>query len=114
MSVRALSKYIRISPYKLRLYADVIRGCSVEKASAWLKTCGVKRANPLLKTLESAYANACQKHSDIDSKSKVFIKEVRIDQGPIVSYFKPAAMGRATPQRKRMSHIMVVVDKIQS
>jgi large subunit ribosomal protein L22 len=114
MLARAISKYIRISPYKLRPYADVIRGYPLDKACAWLKTCAVKRTRPLLKTLASAYANAKFKDKDIDSMSKVFVKEIRIDQGPIVQYFKPAAQGRAAPQRKRMSHILVIVDKMQS
>ena len=113
MLARAISKYIRISPYKLRPYADVIRGYPVDKAYAWLKTCAVKRAQPILKTLVSAYANARFKNPEIDSMNKVIVKEVRIDQGPIVKYFKPAAMGRAAPQRKRMSHISIVVDKAQ-
>lgn len=111
MQARAISKYIRISPYKLRPYADVIRGNSVDKAYAWLKTCAVRRAMPLLKTLASAYANAKVKSPEIDSMAKVVVKEVRIDQGPIVKYFKPAAQGRAAPQRKRMSHIVVVVEQ---
>ena len=114
MQAKAISKYIRISPYKLRPYADVIRGSSVDKAYAWLKTCAVNRAKPLLKTLASAYANACFKNPEIDSMAKMIVREVRIDQGPIIKYFKPAAQGRAAPQRKRMSHIMVVVDKVQS
>lgn len=114
MLARAISKYIRISPYKLRPYADVIRGYTLDKAYAWLKTCAVKRARPILKTLVSAYANARFKNPEIDSMAKIIVKEIRIDQGPIVQYFQPAAMGRATPQRKRMSHIMVVVDKVQS
>jgi large subunit ribosomal protein L22 len=114
MLARAISKYIRISPYKLRPYADVIRGNSVDKAYAWLKTCAVKRAEPLLKALVSAYANAAVKNPEIDSMAQVVVSEVRIDQGPIVKYFKPAAQGRAAPQRKRMSHITVIVDKKKS
>jgi len=111
MLAKAISKYIRISPYKLRPYADVIRGYPVDKAYAWLKTCAVRRTQPLLKTLASAYANARVKSPDIDAMDKVFIKEIRIDQGPVIQYFKPAAMGRAAPQRKRMSHIVIIVDK---
>jgi large subunit ribosomal protein L22 len=112
MQARALSKYIRISPYKLRPYADVIRGYSVEKAYAWLKTCTVRRAQPILKTLVSAYSNARAKNPEIDSMANFVVREIRIDQGPIVRYFKPAAMGRAAPQRKRMSHVLIIVDKI--
>lgn len=114
MLARAISKFIRISPYKLRPYADVIRGTSVDRAYAWLRTCAVRRAEPLLKALASAYANARVKNPEIDSMDKLVVKEVRIDQGPVVKYFKPAAQGRAAPQRKRMSHITVIVDKVQS
>ncbi len=114
MLAKAISKYIRISPYKLRPYADVVRGKSVDHAYAWLKNCAVRRAEPILKAVASAFANARVKNPDINSMAMVYIKEIRIDQGPIVKYFKPAAQGRAAPQRKRMSHIMVVVDKVQS
>lgn len=114
MIAKALSKYVRISPYKLRPYADVIRGTTVEKAYAWLKACSNQRTLPLIKTLASVYANARNKNPEIDSMAKVFIKEIRIEQGPIVRYFKPAAMGRAAPQRKRMSHILITVDKVQA
>ena len=114
MIAKAISKYIRVSPYKLRPYADVIRGNAVDKVYAWLNTCAVRRAEPLLKALASAYANACVKDSGIASMSQLIVKEVKIDQGPTVKYFKPAAQGRAAPQRKRMSHITVVVGKVQS
>jgi large subunit ribosomal protein L22 len=111
MLSRAVSKYIRVSPYKLRPLADVIRGRSVYEAFACLKTCGMKKVKPMLKTLFSAYSNARQKDSEIDSMDKVFIKEIRIDQGPIVKYFRPGAMGRASEQRKRMCHLEIVLDK---
>jgi large subunit ribosomal protein L22 len=64
-----------------------------------------------MKTLFSAYSNARQHHSDIDSMDKVYIKEIKIDQGPIIKYFKPAAMGRAGMQRRRMCHLEIVLDK---
>lgn len=110
MLSRAKSKFIRVSPYKLRPLADVIRGRSVNEAFACLKTCGIKRARVLLKTLFSAYSNARHKNPEIDSMEKVFVKEIRIDQGPIIKYFKPGAMGRANEQRKRMSHLEIIVD----
>ncbi len=111
MFSKATCRYVRVSPYKLRPFADVIRGNSVEKAYGWLKTCAVGRARPILKTLFSAYSNARQHHPEIDSMSKLYIKEIRIDQGPIVKYFKPAAMGRASMQRKRLSHVEIILDK---
>ena len=111
MLSRAKSKFIRFSPYKLRPLADAVRGCSVHEAFACLKTCRIKRANVLLKTLFSAYSNARHKNPEIDSMEKAYVKEIRVDQGPIVKYFKPGAMGRANEQRKRMSHLEIIIDK---
>ena len=109
--IRAISKYVRVSPYKLRPYAEVIRGYCVDKAYSWLKTCSVKRVNPLIKTLVSAYSNGKNVQNDITSMSDLIIKEVRVDQGPIVKYFKPSAMGRASIQRKRLCHIKIILDR---
>jgi large subunit ribosomal protein L22 len=111
MLAKAKSRYIRVSPNKLRPIADVIRGCTVEKALAFLKTHGVARVKPVQKLVESAFANAKNLHSDVASESDLLVKEIRVDQGPTIKYFKPAAMGRASVQRKRLSHIEVVLGK---
>jgi large subunit ribosomal protein L22 len=108
MGFVAKAKYVRFSPYKLRPIADVIRGKSVEYALRWFSVYRVKKMVPVKKVLESAVANA-QDQAQLDA-SALIITEVRIDQGPIVRYFKPGAMGRANVQRKRMSHISIVVD----
>jgi large subunit ribosomal protein L22 len=111
MLAKAKSKYIRISPYKLRPYIDVIRGFPVDKALAWLKTCAVKRVRPIAKTLVSAYANAKNLHPEVGAMDKLFIKEIMVDQGPIIRYFKPGAQGRANMQRKRLCHLEVILEK---
>jgi large subunit ribosomal protein L22 len=111
MLSKATCKYIRISPYKLRPFVDVIRGNSVDKAYKWLKTCTVKRVQPIIKTLFSAYSNARQHNPDIDSMEKLYIKEIMVNHGPIIKYFKPAAMGRASTQRRRLSHLEIVLDR---
>ncbi len=111
MLVRAKDKYIRVSPYKLRPFIDVIRGYPVDKALAWLKTCAVKRVRPIIKTLYSAYSNGKNLQSDITSMNELFIKEIKIDQGPIIKYYKPGAMGRASIQRKRLSHLNIILEK---
>lgn len=108
MEFKAKAKYIHYSPYKLRPIADVIRGKSASYALDWLKIYKVKKAQPILKTLESAVANA--NNLDSVSKEDLFVKEIRIDQGPTIKYFKPGAMGRSNPYRKRMSHISIIVD----
>ena len=110
MQTRAISKYVRISPYKLRPYAKAIAGYPVDKAIAWLKTCGLARVKPIEKTVLSAFANA-QQHEQTLAKSDMVIKEIRVDQGSTYRYYKPGAMGRACVQRKRLSHIAVVLQK---
>lgn len=111
MLSKAKSKYIRISPYKLRPYIDVIRGNAVDKALSWLKTCALKRVRPIAKTLFSAYSNAKNLNPDVGSMSDLVIKEIRVDQGPIIRYFKPGAQGRANMQRKRLCHLEIILDK---
>lgn len=110
MLAKAKCQYIRISPYKLRPFIDVIRGNTVEKAYFWLKTCAVRRAEPISKTLFSAYSNAKNLHPEVASMKDLVIKEIRIDQGPIIRYFKPGAQGRANMQKKRLCHLEIVLD----
>lgn len=111
MIASATCKYLRLSPYKLRPYADVIRGKSVDFALAWLKANANRRTEPLFKVVSSAAANAKDKNADMDVYGSLKVSEIRIDQGPIVTYFKPGAMGRANTQRKRLCHVKVVLDK---
>ena len=110
MNYKASAKYIRISPYKLRPLADLIRGKNVQFALNWLATCALKKAMPLTKVIESAAANAKQL-ANVEAK-ELIIKEIKIDQGPIFRYFRPGAMGRANPQKKRLSHMNVIVEPI--
>jgi large subunit ribosomal protein L22 len=108
MEYKAKAKYVHYSPYKLRPIANVIRGKDVTYAIDWLTIYKVKRAEPILKTLKSAVANA----NDLNklSPQELVVKEIRIDHGPMIKYFKPGAMGRSNPYRKRMSHISIIVD----
>jgi len=110
MLSKARGKYVRVSPYKLRPIVDHLRGLKLDRAIAFLKTYSVKRVKPILKIVESAYANAKDINANINSMDDIFIKEIRVDNGPVITYFKPGAMGRACIQRKRLSHIEVVLD----
>lgn len=114
MCAQAISKNIRVSPPKLRLYVDSIRGSNVERAVNWLQAQPIKRTIPIAKTLISAYHNAKQADSSITTMSQVVIEEIRVDQGSVIRYFKPGAQGRVSPQRRRMSHLSIVVKKINS
>ena len=109
MEARAVGKYIRISPQKIRLVADVIRGMDVDKAITTLKFMPKKGAKILRQVLESAVANATQDDQvDVDN---LFVKKIAIDGGPSLKRIRPRAMGRATKIIKRTSHITVVLDE---
>ncbi len=111
MLSRAKSKHIRVSPYKLRPIVNVIRGKAVDDALAWLKAYSVKRVRPITKTLLSAYANAKNLNAEITSMDMLFVKEIKVNQAAVISYYKPGAMGRASTQRKRLSHLEIVLDR---
>jgi large subunit ribosomal protein L22 len=110
MEARAVGKYIRISPQKARIVADVVRGMNVDQAITTLKFMPKKGAGILRKVVESAVANAAQDEQlDVDS---LFIKKIFIDGGPSLKRIRPRAMGRATRIIKRTSHITVILDEM--
>jgi large subunit ribosomal protein L22 len=109
MEAKAVGKYIRLSPQKARLVADVVRGMDVDKALTTLRFMPKKGAGVLRKVIESAVANATQdEHIDVDN---LYIKKIFIDGGPSLKRISPRAMGRATGIIKRTSHITVVLDE---
>ena len=112
MEFVAINKYIWCSPYKLRPLANVIRGKNAVDALNWLSIYKTKRTGPVEKTLKSALANA-KDRENIDTQD-LLVKEIRVDQGPIRRYHKPGAMGRAVIQRKRQSHLTIVLEPKKS
>ena len=105
--VRAVAKYVRITPRKLRLVADLIRGKSAQEAWSILEFTPKRAAGPLKKVLESAIANA--KHNNNMVAETLAVSTVLIDEGPVMKRFTPRARGRASGIKKRTSHITVVV-----
>ena len=94
MEVRAVGKYLRVSPYKVRLVADLVRGKKVEEALTLLKFLPKKSGRLINKTLRSAVANAENTQTiDVDT---LFIKTILVDEGPRLKRWRPRAMGRAT------------------
>lgn len=110
MQFVAKARYVRYSPYKLRMIADVIRGKNLSYALNWLKTCRLKRTVPVIKVVESAYANA--RHLAEVSARDLFIREIRVDEGPAQKYFRPGAMGRTSGYKRRSSHMSVILESI--
>lgn len=104
---RAITKYLRISPLKARLIANVIRGMSVNEAKAQLQFSGLKAGRMFKKTLDSAVANLEMQHDVKRELMKVL--EVKVDEGPRLKRAKPRNKGGRSPVLKRMSHFTVVV-----
>jgi len=110
MRFLAKSRHVRFSPFKLRPLADVVRGKGVGYALRLLAGHKVKRTVPMKKVIESAVANA-KNLANVDA-AQLMIKDIRVDQGPAVRYFKPGAMGRSNVYKRRFSHISVVLEQI--
>jgi large subunit ribosomal protein L22 len=109
MESKAIARYIRIAPRKVRLVVDLIRGKQVGEALAILKHTP-KAASPVVeKVLKSAIANA-EHNFEMDVNSLV-VGQVFVDQGPTLKRFRPRAMGRASRIHKRTSHITVVLNE---
>ncbi|MEW6553378.1 MAG: 50S ribosomal protein L22 [Actinomycetota bacterium] len=105
--VRAVAKHVRISPYKARQIADLVRGKDLEEAR-YITTFSPHNAARLVgKVLESAVANA--EHNKGLRADDLMVVNCYVDEGPTLKRWRPRAYGRATRIRKRTSHITVVV-----
>ncbi len=111
MEIKAVAKYIRMSPRKVRLLTNLVKGKPVGLAMDQLQFANKAASVPVRKVIASAIANA--KHNFDIKDSNLFIKEIRVDQGPVLSRWLPRAHGRATPLRKKMSHIKVTLAEIK-
>lgn len=112
MEVKAVGKYVRVSPRKARLVIDLIRGQKVGEASRILKFSQKSVAQDIKKVLDSAVANAREnfKLTNIDD---MIVAKAFVDEGPTMKRFSPRAMGRAYGIRKRTSHISIVLDSAE-
>jgi large subunit ribosomal protein L22 len=109
MEAKAVAKFLRISPRKLRIVAENIKGAPVEQAVNELTFTPKKAGSVLLKVVKSAVANAEQNPNvDVDT---LVVKRVFIDEGPTMKRWRARAQGRAYRINKRTSHITVVLDE---
>ena len=110
MEVRAVARFVRISPRKVRLVMDRIRGKKVEEALNILSFAPQKGARILKKLLNSGVANASENSGlDVDT---LYVMRVYADEGPTLKRWRPRAQGRATRIRKRTSHLTIVLDEV--
>lgn len=106
----AKARFTRVAPRKLRILANLIARKNVEFAEHQLNAQPKRGALPLLKLLRSAKANAAH-NTKIPAGTPLFIKEVRVDGGRVFKRFMPRAFGRASPIRKRTSHITIILSQ---
>lgn len=110
MEVKAVEKYIRISPKKARLVADMVRGENALKAQTMLKFVPKKAAQIIYKALTSAIANA-ENNAGL-KKENLVISKITVDKGPSLKRFRPRSKGMASSLLKRTSHVTVVVSDL--
>ena len=109
----AIQRTTRQSPYKMRLVIDQIRGKDVNEALGLLRFSKKHAAKQIEKVLNSAVANAefkSREGSESIDVDTLYIKHAIVNEGPALRRFMPAAQGRATPIRKRTSHVEIVLD----
>src|SRR5690348_7211532 len=103
--VKVFARYIHMSPRKLRLVADMIRNHAVDQALEQLRFSSKNAAMPIAKAINSGIANA---QHNLD-RGVLYIKSLTIDGGPVYKRYAPRAQGRAFVERKRTSHINLVL-----
>lgn len=111
MEYKAVAKNIKMSPRKVRLVADALRGLSVDGAIKKLNFVNKRASRPLKKTIESVVANAV--NNENAKKEGLKFKEIKVDEGITYKRYRFASRGRIAPYLRRTSHITVVLeDKI--
>ena len=109
MEAKAIVRHVRMSPRKMRVVANLVRGKSVDQAMSLLKLMPKKGAVVVSKLIVSAVANA-EQQGDIDV-DKLIVRDCSVDNGPILKRFMPRAMGRANRIQSRTSHVTVRVSE---
>ena len=106
--MKAIMKYIPLSPYKLRQVVDLIRGKDIEEAIALVKFVRRAAAKPVEKALKSAISNAGKGKAGA-ALDRLYVAEARVDGGPSLKRGMSRARGIVTPILKRSSHITIVL-----
>lgn len=110
LDVKAIAKYIRISPSKVNIVLKMIRGKSIKDAFSILLFIDKRSSKIIEKVLKSAVSNA-ENNNGMDINS-LFVKEAYANEGPVLKRFRPRAQGRAFRINKRTTHITMVVGEI--
>ncbi len=111
MLAKAQARFLRISPYKLRLVADLVRGKNAEEAMRFIPFVNKKGSRFVEKLLKSAIANAMNQEEGVLHEDELFISKIEVNGGPTMARFKAGAQGRVKPFKHRTSHIYLELDK---
>ena len=110
MESRAITRYIRQSPYKVRKTLDTVRGLKVGEALNHLHFSSEKAAKVIEKTLRSAVSNLMNQNEDLNIDPEVLgIKKAFVNGGPVMKRFRAASMGRASRLRRPTSHLTIII-----
>ena len=109
MEAKAITRFVRISPRKVGIVCELIRGKTVDQAVAILSTTPKAASEPLLKLVKSAAANAENNHQ-MDPE-KLYVSACYANPGPIIKRIMPRAQGRAYRINKRTSHVTIAVSE---
>ena len=111
MIAKAIKRYERVSPRKIKRMLDVIRGKGIMEARAILQFHHSRSKQPVLKTLDSAVANLKEKVGSVRiDDNDLFVKEAKVDEGPTMRRWRAGFRGSADMIRRRTCHITLVVD----
>lgn len=105
--MKAIRRYLRISPKKVNLVAALVRGKPVEEALNFLRFTPKRSAKPLMETIRSAVSNAEQNFKQ--DRKKLYISKIVVNEGSTLKRSRPVSRGRSHPILKRTSHIIVEV-----
>lgn len=109
---RAIAKYVRISPFKVRIVLDIIKGKPVNEAIAILENTPKAASEILIKLVNSAVANG--ENNQNLAKNDMYVAECYANEGPTLKRIQPVSKGRAYRINKRTSHITVVLDTVNA
>ncbi len=110
MEIRAVSKYVRMSPRKIRRVAELIKGEPVDRALSILEFTHKAASKALHRTLKSAASNAIASEGTAKIKvENLYVKDIKVDSGPSMKRIRPVGMGRAYIVRKRTAHIGITL-----
>lgn len=109
MEVKVKLKNLRISPRKVRLVANLVKGLEVDQAKIQLGFLNKKSSGHLLSLLNSAVANA-QNNFKLN-EDNLYISKITVDSGPVLKRWMPRAMGRASEIKKRTSNVTMILEE---